>query len=175
MAHSLTMIATRCVKLGISEGVRNVLPETTATREAETNAKIVALLKTVLGELKHCKDEQQRIQFLVGLNLVMPPRMEEGDSKGWIRRITHALAVKRGERTAKYVEEWNPTQDADASQPGYAHQLVRIACGRFHAESSDSSSARGSGARRQAQVRGGSAPTSGYGSYEVYTACRQRQ
>jgi len=30
----------------------------------------------------------------------------------------------------------------------YAHQLVGIACGRFHAESSDSPSARGSGARR---------------------------
>jgi len=28
--------------------------------------------------------------------------------------------VKRGKRTAKYVEEWNPTQDADASQPQVA-------------------------------------------------------
>jgi len=33
------MIAALCVKLGISERVRNTLPETTATREAETNAK----------------------------------------------------------------------------------------------------------------------------------------
>ena len=31
---------------------------------------------------------------------------------------------------------------------GYARQLVEIACGRFHAERSDSSSARGSGTRR---------------------------
>jgi len=28
--------------------------------------------------------------------------------------------VKCGKRTAKYVEEWNPTQDADASQPQVA-------------------------------------------------------
>ena len=116
MAHADTMIAALCVKLGISERVRDALPETTATREAETNAKIVALLKTGLGELKHCRNEQQRIQFLVGLSLVMPPRMEEDDSQGWIRRITHVLAVKHGKRTAKYDEEWNPTQDVDASQ-----------------------------------------------------------
>ena len=45
MAHAVTMIATRCVKLGISERVCNALPETTATREAETNAKIVALFE----------------------------------------------------------------------------------------------------------------------------------
>ena len=84
------------------------------------DTKIVALLKTGLGELKHCRNEQQCIQFLVGLSLVMPPQREEGHSMGWIRRITHALAVKRSKRTAKYVEEWNPTQDADASQPQVA-------------------------------------------------------
>jgi len=102
MAHSVTMIAVLCVKLGISERVRDALPETRATRETATNAKIVALLKTGLGELKHCSNEQQRIQFVVGLSLVMPPRMEEGDSKGQIRCITDALGVKRGKRTAKY-------------------------------------------------------------------------
>jgi len=60
------------------------------------------------------------------------------------------------------IEKWNPTQDADALQPpGCAHQLVGIACGRFHVERSDSSSAGGSGARRQVQVRGGSASISG--------------
>jgi len=62
-----------------------------------------------------------------------------------------------------------------AATSDYAHQLVGIACGRFHAEKSDSSSARGRGARRQAQVRGGSAPTSGYGSQQICTVCRQRQ
>jgi len=62
-----------------------------------------------------------------------------------------------------------------AATSGYTHQVVRIACGRFRAERHDSSSARGSGARRQVQVRGGSAPTSGYGPWEVCTVCRQRQ
>jgi len=84
MAHAVTMIAALCAKQGISERVRDVLPETAVTREAKTNAKIVALLKAVLGELKHCRNEQQCIQFLVGLALVMPPRMEAGDSKDWI-------------------------------------------------------------------------------------------
>jgi hypothetical protein len=56
------MIAALCVKLDISERVREALPETTATREAKTNTKIVALLKTGLSELKHCRNEQQRIQ-----------------------------------------------------------------------------------------------------------------
>jgi len=62
-------------------------------------------------------------------------------------------------------EEWNPTQDADASQPTAAMLINSLELrAAFHAERSDSSSARGSGARRQAQVRGGSASTSGYGS-----------
>jgi len=102
MAHAVSMIASLCVKLGISERVRDTLPETRATCESQTNVKIVALLKTGLGELKYCRNEQQRIQFIVGLSLVIPPRTEEGDSKGWIRRITDALGVKCGKRTAKY-------------------------------------------------------------------------
>jgi len=102
MAHSVTMIAVLCVKLGISERVRDALPETRATREANSNAKIVAPFETGLGELMQCTNGQQRIQFVVGLKLLITPRMEEGDSKGWIRRITDALGVKRCKRTAKY-------------------------------------------------------------------------
>ena len=84
-----------CVNLGISERVRDALPETTSTRETETNTKIGALFKTGLGDLKHCRNEQQRIQCLVGLSLVMPQRMEKGDSKGGIRRITAAASGGR--------------------------------------------------------------------------------
>jgi len=66
-------------------------------------------------------------------------------------------------------EEWDPTQDADASQAPVAMivnslELRSRVIPRFHAERSDSSSARDSSARRQAQVRGGSAPTLEYGS-----------
>jgi len=67
MAHAVTMIAALCVKLGISERVRDALPETIPTHEAVTNTKIVALLNFGHGELKHCRNEQQRIQFVVGL------------------------------------------------------------------------------------------------------------
>jgi len=44
VAYAVTMIAALCVKLGISERMRDALPETRATREAATNTKIVALL-----------------------------------------------------------------------------------------------------------------------------------
>jgi len=50
MAHAVTMT----VKLGITERVRNALPKTQTTRDAETNAKIVDLLKA--GLAKTCKD-----------------------------------------------------------------------------------------------------------------------
>ena len=118
MTHAVTMIAVLCVKLGMSERVRDTLPETRATHEAETNTKIVVLLKIGLGELKHCRNEQQRIQFVVGLSLVMPPRMEEGDSEGWIRRITDALGVKRGKRTAKYDAQPYPICTLDLIDTG---------------------------------------------------------
>ena len=39
MAHAVTMIAALCVKLGFSERVRDALPETRATRGAQTNTK----------------------------------------------------------------------------------------------------------------------------------------
>ena len=122
--------------------------------------KIVALLKTGLGELKHCRNEQQRIQFLVGLRLGMPPRMEEGDSKGWIRRIMDALAVKRSKRTAKH--------DARLYASDLAVMLINLselrAAGftlREVIPPALEAAARGGRCR---QVRGWSAPTSGYGS-----------
>ena len=79
IAHAVTMIAALSVKLGITEHVNTALPETTVTREAETNAEIVALLKAGLGDLKHCRNKEQHTQFLVGLGLVIPLRMEAGD------------------------------------------------------------------------------------------------
>jgi len=75
MAHTDNTMAALSVKLDIAERVRAALPETTVTREAETNTKIVALLKAGHGELKHyTKDsEQHRVQILFDLSLVMPP------------------------------------------------------------------------------------------------------
>jgi len=73
MAHAVTMIVALTVKLGITERVRNALPET----DAETNAKIVDLLKAGLAETKHCTNEQQHIQYLIGLSYVMLARAEQ--------------------------------------------------------------------------------------------------
>jgi len=61
MAHAVTMIIMLTVKLEITERVRNALPETQTTSDAETNAKIVDLLKTGLAEIKHCKNEHEHI------------------------------------------------------------------------------------------------------------------
>ncbi len=68
------------------------------TREADTNAKIVMLMKVALAETKHCRNEQQRQEFHVGLSYVMPPREGERSSRGWIRRICEQLDVQRGKR-----------------------------------------------------------------------------
>jgi len=61
MAHAVTimMIVALTVNLGITERVRNALPETQTTRDAETNAKIVDLLKAGLAETEQCNNKQQ--------------------------------------------------------------------------------------------------------------------
>ena len=51
MAHAVTMIVALTVKLGITDRVRNALPETKSTRDAKTSTKIV-LLKAGLAETK---------------------------------------------------------------------------------------------------------------------------
>jgi len=50
ISHTVSMIAALCVTLGINKRVRDALPETRPTRESQTNAKIVALLNTGLGD-----------------------------------------------------------------------------------------------------------------------------
>jgi len=56
-------------------------------------------LKAGFAETKRCKNEQQRIQYQIGLSHVMPLRAEQGDSNGWKKRIYSQLEVRRGERT----------------------------------------------------------------------------
>jgi len=96
MAHAATMIIALTVKLGVTEHVRNALPETQTTRDAETNAKIVDLLKAGLAETKKWKNEQQRIQYLIGLSYVMPAWAEQVGSNGWNKCICDRLEVRRG-------------------------------------------------------------------------------
>jgi hypothetical protein len=70
-------------------------------KEAETNAKIVDLFKDALDEIKHCRNEQQRVEFHIALACVMPARETQGTNNGWIARICDRLALKRGKRSQK--------------------------------------------------------------------------
>jgi len=67
-------------KLNLTEGVFETLTPITTKRETETNAKIVMLMKAGLAETKHCRNEQHRQEFHIGLSYVMPPR--EGSLSG---------------------------------------------------------------------------------------------
>jgi hypothetical protein len=40
-------------------------------KEVETNTKIVDLLKHVVDETKHCRDEQQRVEFHITLDWLL--------------------------------------------------------------------------------------------------------
>ena len=89
------MILALIRHLNIVEKVRAGLPKSKAQREADTNAKIVDLLEQGLAETKHCRSEQQRQEFHIGLGYVMPPRL----AQGWYARICARLKVQRGKRS----------------------------------------------------------------------------
>ena len=84
-AFVLKIIVGLIHKLDMTDIVFETLTPIRMTRETETNAKIVMLMKTGLAETKHCRNEQQRQEFHIGLSYVMPPREGERSSKGWIR------------------------------------------------------------------------------------------
>ena len=97
-ALALKIIVGLIRKLDMTDSVFEALTPIAMTREAETNAKIVMLMKAGLAETKHCRNEQQRQEFHIGLSYVMPPREGERSSTGWIRRICEQLDVQRGNR-----------------------------------------------------------------------------
>ena len=86
--------------LGLTELVSDALGSR-KQKEAETNAKIVDLLKHALDETKNCRTEQQRVEFHIALACVMPPRETQGTNTGWIARICERLGLKRGKRSQK--------------------------------------------------------------------------
>ena len=86
--------------LGLTELVSDALGSR-KQKEAETNAKIVDLLKNALDETKNCRNEQQRVEFHIALACVMPPRETQGTNTGWIARICERLGLKRGKRSQK--------------------------------------------------------------------------
>jgi hypothetical protein len=86
--------------LGLTELVGDALGSR-KQKEAETNAKIVDLLKHALDETKNCRNEQQRVEFHIALACVMPARETQGTNTGWIARICERLVLKRGKRSQK--------------------------------------------------------------------------
>jgi hypothetical protein len=96
-ALDLKIIVGLIRKLDITDSVFEALTPIEMTRKADTNAKIVMLMKAALAT-KHCRNEQQRQEFHIGLSYVMPPREGERSSKGWIRRICEQLDFQRGKR-----------------------------------------------------------------------------
>jgi hypothetical protein len=95
-------------KLNLTESVSEALTPIATKREVETNAKIVMLMKAGLSETKHCRTEQQRQEFHIGLSYVMPPRDEARSKDGMIRRICEQLDVRRGKRLdgRQFAAEW---------------------------------------------------------------------
>ena len=59
----------------------------TKYKEAETNAKIVDLVKHTLDKTKNCRNEQQRVEFHIALDCIIPTRETLGTDNGWITRI----------------------------------------------------------------------------------------
>jgi hypothetical protein len=65
-------------------GFTDLVSDTLGSRkqkEAETNAKIVDLFKDALDEIKHCRTEQQRVEFHIALTCVMPSRDSQGSTR----------------------------------------------------------------------------------------------
>jgi hypothetical protein len=72
-------------------------------KEAETNAKIVDLLKHALDETKNCRNEQQRVEFHIALACAMPARETQGTNTGWNADDTSGLTF----------QEWDPSAGTD--------------------------------------------------------------
>jgi hypothetical protein len=78
--------------LGLTELVSDALGNR-KQKEAETNAKIVDLLKHALDETKNYRTEQQMVEFHIALNCVMTVRETQGTNNGWITRICERLDI----------------------------------------------------------------------------------
>jgi hypothetical protein len=94
------ILETLIKTLGLTELVSDDLASR-KQKEAETNAKIVHLFKDALDEIKHCRNEQQMVEFHIALVCVMSVRETQGTNNGRIARICDRLALKRGKRSQK--------------------------------------------------------------------------
>jgi hypothetical protein len=96
-AHLLMELISR---LKLSDRMRDLLGDKEKARAAETDTYMVDRLVHTLAFYKHCRFEQARREYLIGLALVMPPLAHEGDQTGWMRRVCARLGVLRGLRSA---------------------------------------------------------------------------
>ncbi len=127
-ALALKIIVGLTRKFDMTDSVFETLTPMAMTREADTNAKIVMIMKVALAETKHCRNEPQRQEFHFGLSYVMSPREGERSSKGWIRRICEQLDVQRGKRMDAHASTIKTllsssnggSKDVDTSRPPVA-------------------------------------------------------
>ena len=115
--------------LGLTELVSDALGNR-KQKEAETNAKIVDLLKHALDETKNCRNEQQRVEFHISLACVMPARETQGTNNGWIARIMdglHGVLVVElwlhrvaDDLSGLTFQEWDPSAGTDDTSPPVA-------------------------------------------------------
>ena len=79
-ALAVDIIVALIKTLGLTELVSDALASR-KQKEAETNAKIVDLLKHALDETKNCRNEQQRFEFHIALACeVRPLHLNRGSS-----------------------------------------------------------------------------------------------
>ena len=71
--------------LGLTELVSDALGSR-KQKEAETNAKIVDLIKHAFDETKNYRTEEQRVEFHIPLACVMSARETQGTNNGWSAR-----------------------------------------------------------------------------------------
>ena len=90
-ALAVVMLVVLINTLGLTELVSDALGNR-KQKEAETNAKIVDLLKHALDETKNCRTDQQRVEFHIALVCVMPVRETQGTNNGWIACVRRQVS-----------------------------------------------------------------------------------
>ena len=121
-ALAVVMLVALINTLGLTELVGDALGSR-KQKEAQTNAKIVDLLKHALDETKNCRNEQQRVEFHIALACVMPARETQGTNNGWIARIMdglHGVLVVElwlhrvaDDLSGLTFQEWDPSAGTD--------------------------------------------------------------
>jgi hypothetical protein len=87
--------------LGLTELVSDALGSR-KQKEAETNAKIVDLLKHALDKTKNCRNEQQRVEFHIPVACVMSALETQGEKKSKKNRKKKGLGAQTSQRMRRF-------------------------------------------------------------------------